>query len=215
MSIIKFDFKEIEMIEKSIELRKESNQGNIGHLKELDSILKQLKSPIIYLKPMQKSILTGCIRVSEIYPKEELIEKSEYEIMLSQKEIQNECIQLDMAFGILDKLKKKTEPKSRFFKTTFEKIEKIRNSQKVYYSITNDGKIYKAGIVIDKNKGLKTELVGAHSLTNFNFEKLHKDSFMKIGKPNEIINHLELYGVKNELTEGQDRLKNILEKVSI
>ena len=152
----RFEIKEIELIKESFELRKKNS--NIDHINKLNTISTKLLFPIKNLTSMQRAIIRGCIREFAIYPNEEILHKSEYEILLSRKEIEQDCLQLDIALNILNKTKKRTESKQRLFEQTFEKIDKISNSKKVYYSISNSGEIYKVGIVTEKNKGLKTEL---------------------------------------------------------
>lgn len=200
------------MIKESIDLRKQNSNDNLDHIEKLNSIITKLKFPIKNLTSMQRAIINGCVKEFAIYPNEEILNKSDYELLLSKKEIEKECLRIDIASKILNKIKKRTEPKKRLFENSFETINKICNSKKVYYSITNDGKIYKIGIVTGKDKGLKTELGLTSTLSNFEIGFLSEKSFMKSSKPTELANYIKRYGKENKLTENQNRFINIVEK---
>jgi len=210
----KFESEEIVMIKESFELRKQNSNGNTDHINKLNTIITKLRFPIKNLTSMQRAIISGCIKELVIYPNEEILNKSDYEILLSRKEIENDCLRIDIASKILNKIKKRTEPKRRLFEQTFEKIDKICESKKVYYSISNSGEIYKVGIVTEKDKGLKAELCLTSTLSNFEIGILSKDSFMKSTKPTELVNYLKRYGKENKLTENHNRFINIMEKAS-
>ena len=208
----RFEVKEIEMIKESFELRKKNS--NIDHINKLNTITTKLSFPIKNLTSLQRAIIRGCIREFAIYPNEEILRKSDYEIFLSRKEIEQDCLRIDIALSILNKTKKRTETKQRLFEQTFEKIDKISNSKQVYYSISNSGEIYKVGIVTEKNKGLKTELCLTSTLSNFEIGILSGDSFMKSTKPTELVNYLKRYGKENKLTENHNRFIKIMENAS-
>ena len=208
----RFEVKEIEMIKESFELRKKNS--NIDHINKLNTITTKLSFPIKNLTSLQRAIIRGCIREFAIYPNEEILRKSDYEIFLSRKEIEQDCLRIDIALSILNKIKKRTETKQRLFEQTFEKIDKISNSKQVYYSISNSGEIYKVGIVTEKNKGLKTELCLTSTLSNFEIGILSGDSFMKSTKPTELVNYLKRYGKENKLTENHNRFIKIMENAS-
>ena len=200
------------MIKESFELRKQNSNGNTDHIEKLNSIITKLKFPIKNLTSMQRAIINGCVKEFAIYPNEEILNKSDYELLLSKKEIEKDCLRIDIASKILNKLKKRTESKRKLFEDRFETINKICNSKKVYFSITNDGKIYKIGIVTGKDKGLKTELGLTSTLSNFEIGFLSEKSFMKSSKPTELADYIKRYGKENKLTENQNRFINIVEK---
>jgi hypothetical protein len=208
----RFENKEIELIKESFELRKKNS--DVEHINKLNIITTKLSFPIKNLTSLQRAIIGGCIKELAIYPNEEILRKSEYEILLSRKEIEQDCLKIDIASNILNKIKKRTESKRRLFEQTFEKIDKISNSKQVYYSITNGGKIYKVGIVTEKNKGLKTELCLTSTLSNFEIGILSENSFMKSAKPTDLVNYLKDYGKENKLTENHNRFIKIIENAS-
>ncbi|MBA6154822.1 hypothetical protein [Gelidibacter maritimus] len=207
-----FEDKEIEMIKESFELRKKNS--DIDHINKLNIITSKLSYPIKNLTSLQKAIIRGCIREFAIYPNEENLRKSDYEILSSRKEIEKECLQIDIALNILNKTNKRTKSKQRLFKQTFDTIDKISNSKKVYYSITKNGEIYKVGIITNKNKGLNAELGMTTSLSNFEIGILSEKSFMKSAKPSELVNYLKSYSKENKLTENHNRFIKIMENAS-
>ena len=103
----RFEIKEIEMIKESFELRKKNS--NIDHINKLNTITTKLSFPIKNLTSLQRAIIRGCIREFAIYPNEEILRKSDYEIFLSRKEIEQDCLRIDIALSILNKIKKRTE----------------------------------------------------------------------------------------------------------
>ncbi|MCL7755164.1 hypothetical protein [Polaribacter sp. Z022] len=208
----RFENKEIELIKESFELRKKNS--DVEHINKLNVITTKLSFPIKNLTSLQRAIISGCVKELAIYPNEDILRKSEYEILLSRKEIEQDCLKIDIASNILNKIKKRTESKRRLFEQTFEKIDKISNSKQVYYSITNNGKIYKIGIVTEKNKGLKTELCLTSTLSNFEIGILSENSFMKSAKPTDLVNYLKDYGKDNKLTENHNRFIKIMENAS-
>jgi len=210
----KFEIGEILMIKESFDLRKQNSNGNTDHIEKLNSIITKLRFPIKNLTSMQRAIINGCVKEFAIYPNQEILNKSDYELLVSKKEIEKDCLRIDIASKILNKIKKRTESKRRLFEDSFEKINKICNSKKVYYSITNDGKIFKIGIVTGKDEGLKTELGLTTTLSNFEIGFLSEKSFMKSSKPTELADYIKGYGKENKLTENQNRFIHIVKKAS-
>ncbi|MBC7000856.1 hypothetical protein [Cytophaga sp. FL35] len=208
----KFEINEIQLIKDSFELRKKNS--DIGHANELDKIQSKLYFPIKNLTSLQRAIISGCVKEFAIYPNQEILNKSDYEILLSRKEIEQDCLRIDIASKILNKIKRRTDSKRKLFEQTFEKIDKLSNSKQVYFSITRDGKIYKVGIVTDRNKGMKTELCLTSTLSNFEIGFLSQDSFMKSSNPTELVNYLKEYGKENKLTENHNRFIKIMENAS-
>ena len=210
----KFEIGEILMIKESFDLRKQNSNGNTDHIEKLNSIITKLRFPIKNLTSMQRAIINGCVKEFAIYPNQEILNKSDYELLVSKKEIEKDCLRIDIASKILNKIKKRTESKRRLFEDSFEKINKICNSKKVYYSITNDGKIFKIGIVTGKDEGLKTELGLTTTLSNFEIGFLSEKSFMKSSKPTELADYIKGYEKENKLTENQNRFIHIVKKAS-
>lgn len=79
----------------------------------------------------------------------------------------------------------------------------------VYYSTTNDGKIYKVAIMVSVNQGVRTRMEGA-LLENFKIEKINRDSYMHADKPNIIIEKNRKYGENNTLTKNHEMALQLL-----
>lgn len=207
----KFEHNEIEMIKESFKIRK--RRSDITHKSELDNITSILSFPIKRLNSFQKAIIIGCIKEFAIYPNECILQKSEYEVLLLRKEIEQDCLKIDVASRILNKIKKKDEPKRWLFEQTFEKIDKLTNSKLIYYSITKEGEIYKAGIVTGKNNGMKIEFCPTSIISNFKIGFLNQGTFMSSGNPTELVKYIEYYGKENVLTENHKRFVKIIQNV--
>lgn len=205
----KFDDNEIRMIKDAFELRRKNS--DIQHIKKLEIITSKLLFPIKELTSLQRAIISGCVKELIIYPNEEMLSKTDYELLVSRNEIEKKCLNVDIGLKILNKINKRTEQKLKLFEQTFEKIDKLSNSKQVYYSITNDGKIYKAGIMTEKDKGMFVGLNQTSTICNFEIGFISKNSFTKTSKPNEIVSYLREYEKVNKLTENHKRFIKIFE----
>lgn len=211
MSLIQLNPKEIEVIKASIELRIKSVEDNHDQISKLDDIVERLNSYVIDLKPLQRAKLIGCIREYLIYPNENLFKLSDYEVFCSVEEVKDRMRKVDIGLSAMNKLKKKKDKKFRIFEDTIEKVNQLASKKKVYFSETENGKVYKIGIVGANGKGIKIEADGS-PIEYFKLEKVHKGWFMKSSSPKEIIAKIENYGQRNRLTENQIRAKEILKK---
>lgn len=211
MGIINLNLKEVEVVKASLELRRKSWANNPNLIARLEDILARINFPIIDLKPLQRATLIGCIKEYLIDPNKDLLKLSDYEILCSFDEIKDRMRKVDVGSGIINKLERKEDKKSRIFEDTIKKITILTTTKKVYFSEQDNGNIYKIGIVGEEGIGLKID--GRQPIIeNFKLEKLSKDSFMNAATPREIIEKIESYGIKNSLTENQIRAKKILEK---
>jgi len=121
--------------------------------------------------------------------------------------------ELDVAMNLLNRLLKRTESKYRLFADSLSKINGMLNTNRILYSTTTDGKIYKAGIFVDKAHGIRFELDGWSEPTNFEIGKLYTDSYLSTGTPSEIKSLLTNYSLSHKLTEMQKSFDKILDKV--
>lgn len=208
----RFEYIEVVLIRNAIELRK--NKSDSEYTKKLNLLLNKLYDPIVELKKIERSLIRSCVRDLVIYPKGEIMQKTEYELLLVRDEIEQECQVIDVALTILNKVKRREEPKKVLFKETFEKLDKIRNSNKVYYSKSSNGEIYKVGIVTDTNEGVILELSRNIDLSNFTIGNLSGESFMQSTSPQELVNYLKEYGKENRLTETHYQFIKIFESNS-
>lgn len=211
MSLINLEQKEAELIKASIELRKESWADNPDLIAKLEDILERINFPIIDLKQLQRAMLIECVQEYLIYPNEDLFKLSDYEVFCSIDEIKDRMRKVDVGLNAINKLKKNKEKKFRIFEDTIEKVTRLAAKRKVYFSETENGKVYKIGIVGEGEKGIKIEADGT-PIENFKLEKVSENWFMNSATPREIIEKIESYGIKNKLTENQIRAKEILKK---
>jgi len=144
------------------------------HKKDLQKILSQLDRYFIDLTPLQKAMISGCIKDYIDYSNNEFLILSDYEIFKIRKLKSNELIETDIALIVLKKLKDKSNAKRKTFKSILENIDLLLKTEKIYYSSLNNGKIYKAAIMISDKEGLSIEMEGA-LLEDFKFEKILGD----------------------------------------
>lgn len=213
MSLIDLTPKEIEVIISSIELRRKSINDNHEQISRLNDIVERLNSDLIDLKPLQRANLIGCIREYMIYPNDDLFKLSDYEVFSAVDEVKNRMRIVDVGLRAMNKLKEKKDKNFRIFEDTLEKINQLVSKEKVYFSETKDGNVYKIGIVGINGKGINIEVNGS-PIGKFKLEKLHKDWFMKSASPKEILAKIENYEQRNILTENQIRAKEILKKLA-
>ncbi len=218
MRIIEFSNKEIELIKKSIEFRLNTSQKNIEsykeHISELNEILRRISLSYIVLKPMQKAIIIGCVRELVIYPNEDLINLSDFQLFSLYESSKEKIRFVDIGLNVVTKIQRKRERKVESFESRIAKINSALKIQEVYYSITNDGMIYKVGLLSQKDRGIHINVKGS-LISNFSFSKLCKEYYMKSAKPKEIIEKMNTYGKQNEFTENYNRLIKILENACV
>ncbi|HCX22545.1 MAG: hypothetical protein CMB80_19450 [Flammeovirgaceae bacterium] len=207
---------EKELILKALANRRANSQGefNKKHLIELEKIECELKFEYSHLTPKNKSILIGCLRETYIYPNKYILNLSEYQLTFMRDELLSTLSELDVVMNLLNGLLKKSESKYHLFAESLNKIDRILNSQRILYSTTTDGKIYKAGILLDRENGITFELDGWSEPTNFEIGKLHPQYFQNNGTTSEIRTLLTNYSLNHELTEMQKSFGKILERVS-
>lgn len=211
MGIINLNPKELEVIKASIELRRKSYEDNSDYLAGLEDILERIDSPIIDLKPLQRARLIGCIREYLIYPNEDLFKLSDYEIFCTIDKVKDRMRKVDIGLGAMNKLKKKKDKEFRIFENTIDKISKLKKETKIYFSETENGRVYKVGIIVEGGNGIKIEADGS-LIEKFTLKTINEDWFMNSAKPREIIDKIELYEIENKLTENQIRIKELLKK---
>ena len=218
MRIIEFSDIEKELIKESIELRFTNFKKNIRfykeHISELNEILRRLDLFYITLTPMQKAIIIGCVRVLVIYPNEDILNLSDFQL-LSLYEASKEKIEvIDIGLNVINKIQKRSEPKGETFEARIAKIKSILKIKEVYYSEVNDGMIYNVGLLSGKGKGMHINVKGS-LISNFKTSKLNSEYYKKSAKPMEIIDKMKTYGKQNGFTENYNRLIKILENAIV
>ncbi|UTW65563.1 hypothetical protein KFE94_12980 [bacterium SCSIO 12643] len=199
------------MIKNALDFRKKFTADFPKHDQQLNNIYQKIEAPLIELKPLEKSILTGCIKAFLINPNQDLITKSDYDIFQERKTLKSNYLKIDIGNDILKKLGKKT-PYRTTFQWLFNKFNEIESAKNVYYTIANNGNILKVGISLHNNLALYSELEEVHTLEKFCFGKLSSRPFTNKGTPSEVIHLLDLYSNKSALSKGQLKLKTILKE---
>lgn len=215
MSTFNFNDQEKEFILKAIAKRRADCQDEFykKHLVELDKIEGELKFDLSNLTPRNKSIIIGCLRETYIYPNKKLLNLSEFQMMFRVEELRLKMEDLDIAMNLLNKLLKKSEQKYRLFADSLKKLNGMLNSNQILYSSTTDGKVYKAGMLVDRENGVRFELDGWSEPTNFEIGRLHSQYYLRKGTPSEVRHLLKDYSDNHELTEMQKSFDKILERV--
>lgn len=215
MKLIEFNTKEKEALYQSITERKRQCTGDMDmyktHLEKLAEIEKSLSLPLVTLSPLQRATLIGCLREAFIYPNEDLWSLSEHQLLFRDEALTDKLIQIDVALSAINKLKKKNERKSRLFVDTLNKLDALLKTKQVYYSITGNGKIYKAAIVLDKQMGVRLHLDSFQAPNQYVLEKLSKRNYMKQAAPGEVLSLLDQYSQEYQLTKSQEAFKEFLE----
>jgi hypothetical protein len=164
-------------------------------------------------EPQSKARISGCIKESLEYPNIDFLNLSDYEVFRIRDLKSDELEKRDLVINLLKKLynKDKDVVNKKPYKLSFEKIDLLLTTEKIYYSSSDDGKIYKAAIMISKNKGLAFEMDDGVLLENFEFTECSADSFMSVDRPKVVLEKLKSYGMNNKLNENHKRFINILE----
>lgn len=214
MSILNLEETERDLLKASITLRLKSCANSEFYkqiVTDLEEILKRIDSSLIDLKPPQKATLIGCIKELVIYPNEELLRISDFEVFMCSNADKEKLKYIEIGVVLIQKLKRQKDLEFRNLGNTFRKIDSLLKMSKVYYSETDDGNIYKVGIITEGNKGIEIVMSGT-SFLNFDISKISKDNYEKSAKPNEVLQKMVRYAQKNPLTKNQEKLMNILEK---
>lgn len=211
MSISELSQQEIEVIKASIELRREFWQGNPELNAELDDLLDKIKYPFFRLKPIQRATLIGCIREYLIQPNEDLLKLTDLEILFTLESIEDRLRRVDIGLAAMNKLKNKKERNFRRFEDTLQRIGELKKAHKVFFSKTDNGKLYKIGIATKEGNGLRIEMDGS-PISNIKFEKLNKDWFMDSASPKEVLDIMEKYHKENSPTDNDLQVGKILQE---
>jgi len=206
---------EKDMLKESIALRLKICDDD-GFYKQqitiLEEILKIIDSDFVELKPAHKALLIGCIKELVVYPNAEFLNISDFEVLMFSETDKEKLKYIDIGLILIKKLQRQKDQKLRTFEPILSRIDLLLKSNEVYYSETKDGKIYKVGIKTGGNMGIDLVMEGT-SFSNFDYSRLSRDSYEKSANPSEVLQKLERYALNNQLTENQERVKKILEKV--
>ena len=209
---MKLNDNEIEMIKNSINLRQKINGTDLKYDAKFQSIIFKLKINPIRLNSSEKSLLRGCLLDSEIKPNYNLNSRTELDLFLSNDNIRKEYKQFDLANGLMNKLRSKNDFKEHIFEPTFEKIQKIKKADKIRFSVSNNGNMYKLAFETDKKGGYRIDIEKG-TLNRYEKSNLNVHSFKEFKDAKNLLIFLEWYEMKNEETETTKTLKEIAKKV--
>ncbi|WP_296149283.1 hypothetical protein [uncultured Flavobacterium sp.] len=205
---MKFSLQEEEVIRAAIALRLQDITSDDKHYTKTKSILDVINSPFLKFTPTQKAILRGCIKVYAIYPNEELLALTDYDIFQANEELNTKFELIDNGLQILSKLKDDIYDGCRLFESVLEMVKNFSKIETVYYSLHED-KIYKSAVLTDGKKGLRIDS-GNSLYEKFETVQIFRDQFMYEGTPFEIIARIKAYEKNNTPEENHRRLLAIL-----
>ncbi len=212
MNILNLSPVEIDLIISMLGSRKVSWKNLPNQIQRIDAILGHLSLPSIYLTRRQKDLIIGCLREYFIYPNQDLLNLTEFEILISRDALHDKLAKLDIGIVIMNKLKKQTEKPFKTFGEVIHKIDQIIHSKKIYYSQNQDGKIYKLAIEVKNNEGVRIDLEGTN-LEYFRIEKFDMRSYSKYSAPMTVLEAFETYFQNKDPNETQERVIKILKEI--
>ena len=209
---MKLNDNEIEMVKNSINLRQKINGSDLKYDVKFQSIIFKLKINPVKLNRSEKSLLRGCLLDSEIRPKSNLNSRTELDLFLSNDDIKEEYNQFDLANRLMNKLRSKNDFKEHIFEPSFEKIQKIKKADKIRFSVSNSGNMYKLAFETDKKGGYRIDIENG-TLNRYEKSDLSVYSLKEFKDAKNLLIFLEWYEMKNEETETTKILKEIAKKV--
>lgn len=214
MSKFNFSVQDKEAIRSAIACRREAIAGKFEekHLNSLSKIEIELNSDATNLSSSNRAILIGCLRECYVYPIREFLELSDYQLMFKGSDFRERAVQIDIALQLLNRIMDGSEERYRRFADSFVIIDGILNAKKIAYSITTNGKIYKAAIFINDIRGVAFELDWHLAPENFSLGILNASYYMKMAAPGEVKQQLEKYFSGHQPTVMQQAFYKILQQ---
>lgn len=181
------------------------------HLEEVGEIETALDNHITSLKPLQRAILIGCLNQNFIFPNEDLFKIHEFDLIFRDDQLSERLIKVDAALELRNKLKNKSERRTKLFKEKLENLDSLTKAKKIHFSKMDNGHIYKAGILIGKGKGARFELGSISPITVIKIENLGASIYENSGTLQQVLDILLSYSASHELTESQKSFQKLLE----
>lgn len=107
------------------------------------------------VKPKYRPWVIGCINDYFINPNKELFLITEYDAIMASDEVLLKMKELDQALTLITKLQKKSEKPRKLFHEKYSKLSELGNLEKILYSESTNGNLYKIGILFTNGKGVK------------------------------------------------------------
>jgi hypothetical protein len=152
------------------------------------------------VKPKDRTWVIGCIREYYIERSKELFNITDFDAVMAGDDILKRMIEIDIALALINKLQKKSEKKLKLFHEKYSKLSELGELQKVLFSESNNGQLYKIGLLFTNGKGLRFDNETG-PIKNINVEKviltdfeceLTGDKFITKLKDREKINRLSI-----------------------
>lgn len=210
---MKVTAKEKDLILKAIEYGKPFVDDHKKSLTAIDSIILFASNPFLRLTTFEKAFLRGCVKQYCIFPNEELLKLSDYEVFQSGPELHATFEFVDTGLSLLKKLNDKDYSYYRSFQSVIETAKQFSTIKTVYYSLSGK-KIYKAGVLLKGKKGFKIE-IGSADYSRFEVVELFRDQFMFEGTPIEILNYITIFENESRLEKNHAILAAILNPANI
>jgi hypothetical protein len=109
------------------------------------------------VKQKYRPWVIGCINDHYISPSHELFNITEYDAIMATYEELQRMKAIDNALVIINKLQKKSEKPLNLFYEKYSKLSGLGKIEKILYSETDYGKLYKIGILFSNGKGIRYE----------------------------------------------------------
>ncbi len=220
MALVKLTDYEKELCIEVVQLRLEFMQQHYGEDKISESILSALQRRIVKLTPTQKAFISGCINEEIMDNSEDIIKSTHFELLLKHEKnnYDENYLRYDTAANLRNRFMsdKRKENHHRIILPIHNKIEQVLNSDKVFYSMSDD-KVYKIAVLNSITKQYwSLEASNEHAFDKINFSTYNKhyaSSYMYSGTPQEVLQLVKKYEQKNGLKWGYIRLKQLLEKI--
>lgn len=203
-----FTHQEKHLIINAVELRRSLVEDDKSCLSAIEAILLFIKNPFLKLTSFEKAFLRGCVKEYSIYPNEEFLKLTDYEVFQSSPDVHSVFEFIDTGLSILKKLKDRDYSYYRLFQSVIETTKQFSTIKTVYYSLSGT-KIYKAGVVLKGKKGFKIE-IGSTNYSRFEVVDLFRDQFMHEATPIQILDKIKIFENESKLEENHIILAAIL-----
>ena len=109
------------------------------------------------VKQKYRPWVIGCINDHYISPFKELFNVTEYDAIMATNEQMERLKAIDNVLMLINKLQKKSKKPLNLFYEKYSKLSGLGKIEKILFSETNYGKLYKIGILFSNGKGIKYE----------------------------------------------------------
>ncbi len=149
------DTHEITIIIDSLNSRIKSLPENDESSIKTQDALKSFVNEGYIVKQNYRPWVIGCINEFKVSPFPELFKITDYDAIMSNIEHMERMKAMDIVLMTINKLQRKSEKPLDLFHEKYSKLSSLGKIEKILFSETNNGKLYKIGILFSNGKGLK------------------------------------------------------------